>query len=47
LTTKLCEAMEILSISCKFIKLMEFIKDELHIILKLMEFTLKYHNYLN
>jgi hypothetical protein len=25
LATKLCEAMEILSISCKFIKLMEFI----------------------
>jgi hypothetical protein len=25
--------MEILSISCKFIELMEFIKDELHIIL--------------
>jgi hypothetical protein len=30
---KLCEAMEILSIYCKFIELMEFIKDELHIIL--------------
>jgi hypothetical protein len=39
--------MEILSISCIFIELMEFIKDELHIILKLMEFTLQYHNYLN
>jgi hypothetical protein len=39
--------MEILSISCKFIELMEFIKDELHIISKLMEFTLQYHNYLN
>jgi hypothetical protein len=26
---------------------MEFIKDELHIILKLMEFTLQYRNYLN
>jgi hypothetical protein len=26
---------------------MDFIKDELHIILKLMEFTLQYHNYLN
>jgi hypothetical protein len=39
--------MEILSISCKFIKLMEFTKDELHIILKLMEITLQYHNYLN
>jgi hypothetical protein len=47
LTIKLCEAMKILSISCKFIKLMEFIKDELHIILKLMEFTLQYRNYLN
>jgi hypothetical protein len=44
---KLCEEMEILSISCEFIKLMEFIHDELHIILKLMEFTLQYHNYLN
>jgi hypothetical protein len=40
LTVKLCEAMEILSISCKFIKLMEFIKDELHIILNLVEFNL-------
>jgi hypothetical protein len=39
--------MEMLSISCKFIKLTEFIKDELHIILKLMQFTLQYHNYLN
>jgi hypothetical protein len=39
--------MEILSISCKFIELMEFIKDELYIISKLMEFTLQYHNYLN
>jgi hypothetical protein len=39
--------MKILSISCKFIKLMEFIKDESHIILKLIEFTLQYHNYLN
>jgi hypothetical protein len=47
LTIKLCETMKILSISCKFIKFMEFIKDELHIILKLMEFTLQYHNYLN
>jgi hypothetical protein len=39
--------MKILSISYKFIELMEFIKDELHIILKLMKFTLQYHNYLN
>jgi hypothetical protein len=39
--------MEILSISCKFNEFMEFIEDELHIILKLMEFTLQYHNYLN
>jgi hypothetical protein len=39
--------MEILSISCKFIKLLEFTKDELHIICKLMEFNLQYHNYLN
>jgi hypothetical protein len=36
-----------LSISCKFIELMDFIKDELHIILKLIEFNLQYHNYLN
>jgi hypothetical protein len=48
LATKLCEAMEILRISiAKFIKLMEFSQDELHIILKLMEFTLQYHNELN
>jgi hypothetical protein len=39
--------MEILSTSYKSIELMEFIKDELHIILKLMEFTLQYHSYLN
>jgi hypothetical protein len=39
--------MEILSISCKFIELVEFIKDELQIILKLMKFSLKYHDYLN
>jgi hypothetical protein len=31
----------------KFIKLMEFIRDELHVILKLIEFTLQYHNYFN
>jgi hypothetical protein len=31
----------------KFIKLVEFSKDELHIILKLMEFTLQYHIIIN